>query len=253
VIESRQEVYGRDHYSTLDSQAHLVSIYMKQPQEWYPFSDSYTEELVRQVRENSTITPEQLAEVLKRSHYRLFRLLLSLRRDRVTITEGVVEATALLDNTSMMDLLLGERGDDLLIPNELVKTVVQRHKRPNAMMEVLVNHKGSEIQITDELLEEVAMRWDGSGIDVMKLFLDRRGEDFHITENLIRILALRRKGTDLMELLLDRRGEEVFITEGILIRAAWNQYGVGFMKLLLDRRGEEFLITENVVMAAAND
>ena len=89
----------------------------------------------------------------------------------------------------------------------------------------------------------------------MALLLDRRGDEFKITECIVQAAASNGFwASRVLDLLLDKRGDEFHITEEVVRKAVKNRYSArGVLKLLLDRRGFEFEITENILQGAARN
>lgn len=111
--------------------------------------------------------------------------------------------------------------------------------------------KDSNIKITEEIMQKAAAHKSEKNT-VMKLILDRRGDQIKITDKVLQEAAANPYGSSIMELLLDRKGDQIKITNRIL-RAAARNSGNGFsiMKLLLDRRRDQIKITDRILQAAA--
>ena len=176
----------------------------------------------------------------------VMRLLLDSRGDRVQVTEDVLKAAAKnwKSGAEMVKLLLDRGREKLLITEEIVQAVVQ-----SSDLEVtksLLDRRRDDVHITEGVLAAVATNTD-SKEQVLKLLLDRRGDDMHITEEIVARFA-RSFDQWGMTLLLDQRGVDLQITEAVVKAAAQN---AGVMKVLLDRRGDEIRITEGVIVAAA--
>lgn len=86
-------------------------------------------------------------------------------------------------------------------------------------------------------------------------FLDDRGDDITITEELFRAAAGNiRYGNEIMKLLRKQRREEVKVTAKVVLAAAENT-GVGkeVIELLLERQPEDHVVTESVRRGAAQN
>lgn len=111
--------------------------------------------------------------------------------------------------------------------------------------------KDSNIKITEEIMQKAAAHKSGKNT-VMKLILDRRGDQIKITDEVLQKAAANPHGASIMELLLDRRGDQIEITDRILQAAARNSWnGFSIMKLLLNQRGDQIKITNRILRAAA--
>ena len=100
------------------------------------------------------------------------------------------------------------------------------------VISVLITNKLTEIT---EKVVEAAAGIEDSGTEVMRLLLDRRGDDVKITEKVVEAAAGNaNNGKEVMTLLLDRRGDDVKITEKVVEAVAGNEdSGKEVMILLL--------------------
>ena len=181
------------------------------------------------------------AQVWMREHY---RTRYSSRPSRIS------EVAIYFDIGWLAELLLNKESCGIADDFEgdcLSKAV----KKKGIVLEVLLKHERSmEFTITDAIVQRIAA-WHRC--DLMTLLFDRRGDDVHITEEVIQAAAENSEsGKEIMALLLDRRGDDVHITEEVVQAAAENYWsGKEIMALLLNRRGHDVHITEEVTKTIA--
>ncbi|KAL7894112.1 hypothetical protein HDV64DRAFT_260777 [Trichoderma sp. TUCIM 5745] len=136
--------------------------------------------------------------------------------------------------------------------NERIVTSAAKNARHGMeMIRLFLDHRGDQIIITEGIVEAAVENENGK--EMMTLLFDERGDQIIITEDIVKAAAENENGKEIMALLLDRRGDQVTITENIVKAAAENRNGKEIMALLLDRRGDQVTITENIVEAAANN
>jgi hypothetical protein len=252
VVQRKEEVHGRDHPSTLDSKAYLVSLYLAQGYWDKPDEDIVVRlSLATQVRLNGTISQDQLIMVIQKcSDSGLLDLLLSLERDRVVITEEIVEVAVSQPHTKAIETLLNQRGKECHITSNVLKAVAGGLYGV-AMMELLLDRRGIKIQITQEVAEAIVRSHDSTGL--IKLLLNRQGKCFPVTESLLLFVVNQRNGKKIMKLLVERRGDEVQITERVLavvIESYW--FELGLLRLLFkpQRADVDDLVITGVVLKA---
>ncbi|KIM92814.1 hypothetical protein OIDMADRAFT_107066 [Oidiodendron maius Zn] len=147
-------------------------------------------------------------------------------------------------------------NEHIQVTEEVVKTAAENSSSGKDVIKLLLDRRGDEVKITDKVVEAAARNYNGK--DVLTFLLDRRGDEVKITDKItdkvVEAAARSYNGKDVLTLLLDRRGDEVNITDEVVQAAAGNEDGgIGVMKLLLDRRGDEVKITDEVVQAAAGN
>ncbi|KAL7964577.1 hypothetical protein HDV63DRAFT_265294 [Trichoderma sp. SZMC 28014] len=136
--------------------------------------------------------------------------------------------------------------------NERIVTSAAKNARHGMeMIRLFLDHRGDQIIITEGIVEAAVENENGK--EMMTLLFDERGDQIIITEDIVKAAAENENGKEIMALLLDRRGDQVTITENIVKAAAENRNGKEIMALLLDRRGDQVTITENIVNAAAEN
>ncbi|KAH0600097.1 hypothetical protein MHUMG1_01093 [Metarhizium humberi] len=91
------------------------------------------------------------------------------------------------------------------------------------------------------------------GHSMMRLFLDRYGDEIAITEKAVEAAAQNEAGAEVMELLFDRYRDAIVVTEKALKAAVGNDAGTGVLDLFLDRRRDQIAVTEEVMEAAARN
>lgn len=122
------------------------------------------------------------------------------------------------------------------------------------LMTLFLEQRGYEITITENLVEE-AVRNNKSGLELMKLLFDRRESEIPVTDAVVTAAASHRsRGRDIFALLLERRGNEVKITDQLMKVVAANAGdGYRIISMLLRQRGDEINITEEFVLAATRN
>lgn len=120
------------------------------------------------------------------------------------------------------------------------------------VMKLLLGHRGNQINITEEVLKAAAGNRE-PGEEVMMVLLDRRRDQVTITEEVLKAAARNwRSGEGLITLLLDRQGDQVTTTEGVVKAAAGNwTSGKKVIVLLLGHRAHQIIITDEVVSCIA--
>jgi hypothetical protein len=149
----------------------------------------------------------------------------------------------------MIDILDGKWGYGQTMEGKVIE--IGQSFNDTEVMEFLLEWKGDEVQITKDAVL-VIQRYQWHGKKSIKLLLDRKWNEFHITEELVvQIVGLYDK--EVIEILLRQKGNEIQITEAIVIAAVRNKNSREVIKLLLNERGDEVQTTEAVVIAAAEN
>ncbi|UKZ79846.1 hypothetical protein TrVFT333_007609 [Trichoderma virens FT-333] len=173
---------------------------------------------------------------------------------------------------AMMTLLLDKRGSEIEITEDTLEVVVTHRKNGAAVLALLLKRRGDDIKITPNLIRRTVLC---GSVETMSLLLDERGNEFTITEEVMRAAVYNSR--NMLALLLKRRGHEVNITEAVLIEAMSTCYHEtlnllldhcngtkiteemvqaaaggyeAIMQLLLEKRGHEITVTENIIKAA---
>ncbi|KAL7935416.1 ankyrin repeat protein [Trichoderma chlorosporum] len=179
-------------------------------------------------------------------------VLLKRRGDEVKITEGVVQRTARSGSIETMSLLLDERGDQFRITEEI--SLRQQRGHEFVITEAIV--KSTVIKLGRSSFPPFQRNTSGGDennhMGILSLLLDRRGDDFKITEDIVEAAVSGDMFCmEMLSLFLQRRGHDFTITEDIVKAAVIKGFqGLEILTLLLDRRGYEFKITEDIVEAA---
>lgn len=180
---------------------------------------------------------------------KVMRLLLDQRGDEVKITERVVvsaienhgghERPEYYQSRMVLQLLVDRRGQDINITEKVVKAIGKNYTNGNHIMRILLEGKRDELDLSVEVLATIAGSLDQRGVAVL---LDHEGSDLQMADDKVVEAAAGNwsHGHDIMKLLLDRRGDEVKITANV-IEAARNNVGCGdeIVSLLLNRREDE--------------
>lgn len=112
-----------------------------------------------------------------------------------------------------------------------------------AVMKLLLDRKGDEIRITDSVVQEAAAN-EESGVAIMILLIERterRGEELKIVNDILQNAERNGKsGLAIIKLLVDflyRGGNEVTITGKVLESAVANWWsGLDIIQYLIDRK-----------------
>jgi hypothetical protein len=157
------------------------------------------------------------------------------------IKEGLSKAAAENEfyGVAVMTLLLGRRGDALMITNDVVEKAVRNPRCGAELMELLLSRMVGFFN-TGDLLKAAAENSE-SGSALLRMLLTSASSGVAITEAVIETalsnLSIER---EVVTLLFSRRTTKVPVTEAI-VRAAIRNWGnrKEFMVLLLERRAHE--------------
>ncbi|KAF4946002.1 hypothetical protein FGADI_11505 [Fusarium gaditjirri] len=215
AIEVRKQTAGKDHPRTLSAMEGLASIY-RETEKWEKAEHLYLQ--VIQVRK--TVQASNHPDTLNS----MAQLASTYRRQRMSEPTGFLQLRT-------------------------IKPDPDKAEKLEAMIDIL---NPQHIQYTKERTAQVAARFDR---EVMGLLLDERGNEVHITEDIVTSATSNgRHGKEVMRVLLDRRGNEFQITDTVIEATAQNTgSGAEVMKVLLKQREDEVRITELVVKAAAGN
>ncbi|KAM6476251.1 hypothetical protein HDV62DRAFT_396184 [Trichoderma sp. SZMC 28011] len=138
------------------------------------------------------------------------------------------------------------------ITEELLDYTMKRGSAETMLL--LLNKRGSQADITEDMVSATA--WAYIGAENISALLDQYGHKITITESLM-IAAMKKASLDWLTVLLNKRGNDFKITEDIVKAAAGNRrYAAAsaIIPLLVDKRGHEFKITKEILeTASAND
>ncbi|KAM3510449.1 hypothetical protein MY11210_005902 [Beauveria gryllotalpidicola] len=140
-------------------------------------------------------------------------------------------------------------GDNVMIAEDVATHIVQNLGAE--LMRVLLDRYGDDIVITAKVAEAAAE--SPGGEEVLCLVLDRYGNDVVINEDLVVAAARGYCGPDVLALLIYRYGDQIVITERIVEAAARHRDGGQAVKLVLDHCGGDITMTESMVKAAASN
>jgi hypothetical protein len=113
VIEIRERVQGIYHQDTLNSIAHLASVYIHD-RSW-DLGKWVERSLLNQIRDNAQITEDEMEAVAEYFDERLITLLLKLKKDNVPVTEKVVKAAIRNggNGIKVLTVLFDQRGNEV--------------------------------------------------------------------------------------------------------------------------------------------
>ncbi|OAA35896.1 HET domain protein [Beauveria brongniartii RCEF 3172] len=140
-------------------------------------------------------------------------------------------------------------GYDVAVPEDVTTHIVR--KLGFELMRVFLDRYGDDVVITAKVAEAAAE--SPGGEEVLGLVLDRYGNDVAINEDLVAAAARGHCGPDVLALLIDRYGDQIVITERIVEAAARNRDGGQAVKLVLDQCGGDITMTERLVKAAGSN
>ncbi|KAI9686997.1 MAG: hypothetical protein M1822_002750 [Bathelium mastoideum] len=188
-----------------------------------------------------------LLEVIK-SYSRLPRNWATLRN---ASGEGISEVCVRLNSYDIIIFLL-EQEDKVQVLDEILRaicTVFTDFWTRHRLMKLLLEQQARMLPVASSYIERIARFLDAG---CMAMLLDERGDEVHITEEVVKAAAGNIvHGQKIMELLLERRGDEVQITEEVVKAAAGNRGNAeGLTELLFAKRGNEVRITKELVVAA---
>ncbi|TGO59341.1 hypothetical protein BCON_0045g00020 [Botryotinia convoluta] len=252
-----QDLQGNCHQDTLNSKMKLAKAYIDEEVISRPSraeqSRGFRTELLEAIKSNSRIEERIMVLAVGYLDERMFKLLLGLERDNVSVTKNLVKAISRrMRDDGKMAILLEERGMDSKITEEMVQFIVKNCGR-NAM-KLLIQKRGADVKVTTELLKEVAKRWEA--FEQIELLFDGRGADICIDNGLLTTLA-RMDYPDIpaiMDLILEEQGTNIAITEETVIAAVGNEnQGGTIIKELFAKQGTNIVITDEIVIAAVGN
>ncbi|QVM13334.1 hypothetical protein D8B26_007942 [Coccidioides posadasii str. Silveira] len=187
-------------------------------------------------------------------HYSMMNLLLDQRGADIIITEEVLKAAAGNEKSGkeMMALLLNQQDAHIKITEEVLKAAAGNEKSGKEMMALLLNQQDAHIKITEEVVKAAARNWH-SGKEVMVLLLNQPEVNIKITQEMVTTIATT-FNKDGMALLLNQQEADVEITEEMVKAAARNWHSVKeVMALIFNQQEADVEITEEMVKAAARN
>lgn len=181
------------------------------------YFDAEIMSLVLDSMQRSVEIPEgMITATLKNQHGKdILRLLFHTRRSKVNVRDDTVTQVAELCDPETMKLLLDStQGSVTLTDSTLIAAA--RNKGGHSMLMLLLSQTRGRLQISEELVLHVVRKGRGA----LKALLDKRGQDFHVTEGILVAAAQQWYGKQLLTLLFERKSDEIRITEKVLNAAA---------------------------------
>lgn len=181
------------------------------------YFDAEIMSLVLDSMQRSVEIPEgMITATLKNQHGKdILRLLFDTRRSKVNVRDDAVTQVAELCDPETMKLLLDStQGSVTLTDSTLIAAA--RNKGGHSMLMLLLSQTRGRLQISEELVLHVVRKGRGA----LKALLDKRGQDFHVTEGILVAAAQQWYGKQLLTLLFERKSDEIRITEKVLNAAA---------------------------------
>ena len=175
------------------------------------------------------------------THILLDNAIVRLQRD---FPRNSVSKAAHGEGNALRALLENNLGDKLPLEGKVTKTVARW--QDHSLFRLLLARRGDEVHITRDVVEAAAENLY-SGKEIITLLLDKRSNKVHITSNVVEAATENwDSGKEVMVLLLDKRSNEVHITSDVVKAAAGNyNSGKEIMALLLDKRGDDMDATLN--------
>ncbi|KAF3022400.1 hypothetical protein E8E14_003859 [Neopestalotiopsis sp. 37M] len=102
-----------------------------------------------------------------------------------------------------MELLLGKHSEDILLTEEVLKSVASNADNGQKVLEVLLSKKREKVQLITEDIVRAAAGNHRSGSGMMELLLSERADTVQITDKLFMLVASHWDGARLMELLVE--------------------------------------------------
>jgi hypothetical protein len=206
------------------------------------------------------IIEDVVKEVAKNGYYghRIMELLLQQRGESLLISEEVVKAAAEnrgFDGPETMEVLLQYRRQSLPITEKVVKAAAGNEKYGYQIMELLLQYQGKNIPISEEVMKAAAQNKGFYGYQIMELLLQQRGKSLPVSEEVVKAAAENNglDGHHIMKILLQYQGKSLPVSEEVVKAAAGLNNGHETMEVLLQHRGESLPITEEIVKAAAEN
>ena len=254
-IDTQRLLNGRSHPDMLNSMTDLASKYINissTQRGWadVPMAAAAAKDLVHRLKQDISITEQEIAKVLSTCSGNLLSLILEIGGDKITITESVVLTAARRRGSEVMAVLLDQHRDQIEITEEVLKAVA-RNSGGLGIMTQLLGQAGYEFQITQDVLQAAAENGFHSG-EMMAIFLGMPRNELRITEEVVKAVASCDDAVNGMETLIKYRRNEVKITEDVLKSAFRNgPGGTALILFLRDQRSLEFTITEEIIKEVA--
>lgn len=148
----------------------------------------------------------------------LARSLTDRIRDNVQITEEDMIRVVSCFDEKIITVVFYLKRDNIPITKEVVRAAAENWVWGLEVMRLLLDKCGDEVKITEEVVEAAAENCD-SGLEVMRLLLDERGDEVKITKEVVKVAA-ENSSSKVMRLLLNERGDEVKIAREAIKVAA---------------------------------
>ncbi|KAF7918004.1 uncharacterized protein EAE98_010032 [Botrytis deweyae] len=254
VIMTRQHLQGKCHQDTLNSKMELAKAYIDEEVLSRPSRAEqlrgFRTELLEAIKSNSRIEERVMVQAAEYLDERMFKLLLGLERDSVSVTIDLVKAISKpMRGDGKMLILLEERGMDSEITEDMVQFIAKNCG--HSAMKLLMQKRSADVKVTSELLKEVAKRREAD--EQIDMLFVGRGTEICFDNGLLTTLArMHHPGIPaIMYSIIKEQGANVVITEEIMIAAVGNtSHGDAIIKQLFAKQGANIAITEEIVIAA---
>lgn len=204
-----------------------------------------------------------IAEIVQnmRNRHRDFDMvgdMIGRKKGHVEMTEDFLIQLASASKWGPMAFVHETQGESVHITENILTAAAENKSHGKRIMSVLLSGRENQVSSIEKCLKAViANMYDG--IDIIGLLLNNKMARISITESVLIALAGsfqddQRINYRKAQLFLNRRGDQITITENVLMAAVANECGHsenGIMGLLLEREGDQITITENVLAAAA--
>ncbi|KAK6814106.1 hypothetical protein RU639_010147 [Aspergillus parasiticus] len=190
--------------------------------------------------------------------HRIMKLLLDQRGESLLISEEVVKAAAEnrgLEGPEVVEILLQYRGQSLPITEKVIKAAAKNGTYGYQMIQLLLESHDRNIIISEEVMKLAAENKGSCGYQIMELLLQQRGKDIPVSEDVVKLAAKNNGlyGYLIMQILLQYQGEDLAISEDVVKAAAARSNGYETIETLLKFRGEGLPISEEILKTAAEN
>ncbi|CAG9952045.1 unnamed protein product [Clonostachys rosea f. rosea IK726] len=219
---------------------------------------SVLELLFRQSRSKIVITQNMLIAAASNEGCgkSVLELLFRQSRSKIVITQNMLIAAA-SGNLESLEFLLDQCQDGLCVTGSVLEAAAINISEGSHLFSNIISKCENEVRFTEAVLQACASNIDpGISTTRMKLILDGGGDALKITENTV-LCVVRNwvSGYGLMKLLLQKRGNDVRITRKVMRNIATNPHGKKIIKLLLKDHTDGTIsnISQEVILAAASN
>ncbi|KAL4896928.1 heterokaryon incompatibility protein-domain-containing protein [Aspergillus ambiguus] len=189
--------------------------------------------LLDSIQRSIEITEETIVATLKNQHGEdILRFLFCTRRHKVHVRDDAVVQVAKSCSHEMMKLLLDETQHPIKLTNATL-IAAARNRGGHSMLMLLLSRTRDKLQVSEELVIEAVRK----GREALRVLLDERAQEFHITEHILVAAAGHWYGKELLALLFERKPGEIEITAKVLNAAAGSKRSKEVVEFLVNLAG----------------